>query len=149
MPTNSRDAVLTLWTFYSIIILRNKEKTQWKVCIRNAYILALHICPRLTGVLVFILNKIKELMLKADTPKEILQTLTALHIFNNRLISTYMCNVPSCSIWIIPHLNKIFFLLFKKSYKAGVLTKNQNSYQKQVHKLQETYEVWRWREERD
>lgn len=87
----------------------------------------------------FILNKIKELMLKADTPKEILQTLTALYIFNG-LNSIYMCNVHSC-IWIIPHLNNVFFLLFKKSYKAGVLTKNQNLDQKQVHRLQAIYEV--------
>lgn len=86
----------------------------------------------------FILNKIKELMLKADTPKKkILQTLTALYIFNSELNSIYMSNVYSC-IWIIPHLNNIFFLLFKKSYKAGVLTKNQNLDQMQVHRLQAT-----------
>lgn len=59
-----------MWTFYSIIILRNKEKPNEKSALEtHTDILALHIGHALMWVLMYILNKIKEFMSKAAIPK--------------------------------------------------------------------------------
>lgn len=66
MSTNLRDVAVTSWTFYSIIMLRNKEKNP-KINEESALkmhigLLILDICPTLVCIIVFITNKIKKFM---------------------------------------------------------------------------------------
>lgn len=91
MSTDLRDAAVTSWTYYSIIMLGNKEKTP-KINEKSALkmhigLSILHICPTLMCIM-FIMNKIKEFILKTEMSKQILQTLT-LHIFNNICLYTF------------------------------------------------------------
>lgn len=71
MSTNLREVAVTPWMFSSIMMLRNKEK---KINEKSALkmhigLSTLHIFPTFMCIIVFIMNKTKEFMLKTEMSK--------------------------------------------------------------------------------
>lgn len=122
MSTNPRDAAVASWTFYSIIMLRNKKQYRWKICIKNAYRSFNTTYFPYTYVHNNVYNEQnKWIHVKNSRFQNKFSRLWPLRAFSGTYaFLLYMCGAYSSSIWILPHLNQVFLLLFQ-----GECTTNQ------------------------